>query len=155
MTAITNYFEQAQLSLAAYALDLQQGMFGSENADYVAALRDGGMSQSQAEEFANTYTVIAQSPETGFLGNGFSATVFQNVESGELTVAIRGSEKDLNDWFGTNFGDIGSDGIAVSQGLRYSTGCSDWWAEVVTRSCSTSTTPAASIRSRTNTNRPS
>lgn len=62
MATITQYFEQAQLSLAAYALNLTPGMFGGTdpNSPYIKALTDGGMSQTQAETFASTYTVVDQ-----------------------------------------------------------------------------------------------
>ncbi len=113
MATITNYFEQAQLSMAAYA-SLQSGMFGKDYPGYVAALVDKGMSPKQAEEFANTYSVVYQSP--GNDPSGFSATVFAD-SAGNKYFAIRGSEGNSTDWIGTNFGDIGLDGIAVKQGL--------------------------------------
>lgn len=120
MATITDYFVQAQLSMAAYAPGLQRGAFGSQNTDYVAALKFAGMSQKQAEEFANKYTVVHQSPEND--PSGFSATIFTD-PSGRYYFAIRGSNGDpLNpdfwkDWFSTNIGDVGLDGIAVKQGL--------------------------------------
>ena len=120
MTTIADYFEQAQLSRAAYALDLQRDMFGASDTDYTSALKTAGMSKKQAEEFANKYRVIAQSPDTGPFGNGFSATVFKNDSNGEITIAIRGTEDGVfsgaADW-ATNIGDIGADGIAVAQGI--------------------------------------
>ena len=114
MATISNYFEQAQLSMAAYAPGLQRGAFGSQNTDYVTALKFAGMSQKQAEEFANKYTVIDQSPEND--PSGFSGTVFAD-SAGNKYLAIRGSEASILDWIGTNFGEIGSEGIAISQGL--------------------------------------
>lgn len=61
MAIITNYFEQAQLSLAAYALDLQTGMFGGgEGSPYHTRLVAAGMSSAQATEFANDYAVVDQ-----------------------------------------------------------------------------------------------
>jgi len=90
---ITNYFEQAKLSLAAYAVGLTPGISGAAYRDKLQAI---GMSAKQAEEFATTYTVIVQSPESSFLGDGFSATAFQNVASGEISIAIRGSERTFN-----------------------------------------------------------
>lgn len=115
MTAIADYFEQAQLSQAAYALNLLRGMSGSnQTTDYINSLMTAGMSSSQAEEFANTYAVLDQytDPTTGL-----SATVFHNVETGEVIFAIRGTEWSLQDWIGANFGDIGADGIAIGQGI--------------------------------------
>jgi len=56
MATINDYFVQAQLSMAAYALNLQPGMSDSFQGDaYRSALVDKGMSVSQATEFANTY----------------------------------------------------------------------------------------------------
>lgn len=116
MTTIANYFEQAQLSLAAYALDLQRGMFGGgEGSPYHTRLIGAGMSSSQATEFANTYTVVDQFTDSL---TGFSATVFS--KNGVNYFAIRGTEgffsfAGAQDWL-TNAG-IGADGIAIGQGL--------------------------------------
>jgi len=109
MATITSYFEQAQLSLAAYATGLHSGM---PNADYEAALVHAGMTDAQAEEFADTYTVIDQynDPFTGFSG-----TVFKH-KDGSLHFAIRGTEN-LLDWVTANFRDIGADGVAIYQGI--------------------------------------
>jgi Ca2+-binding RTX toxin-like protein len=90
-TTITNYFEQAQLSLAAYALGLQQGMSGGTdpNSPYVKALTDAGMTATQATDFASTHTVLAQSAPTA---NGFLATLFLDNRTGQKTLAIRGTD---------------------------------------------------------------
>ena len=117
MTTITDSFEQAQLSMAAYALDLQSGMSGSFLPDaYRGKLIESGMTVEQARIFANTYTVIDQYNDP----NGFSGTVFS--KDGVIYFAIRGSETLFTppgnvDWFGTNFGDIGGEGVAIEQGL--------------------------------------
>jgi hypothetical protein len=87
MATIADYFSQAQLSVAAYAPNLQRGAFGSQTSEYVAALVDGGMSQKQAEVFADTYRVIDQYADPQ---SGFSATIFD--KSGVKYFAIRGSE---------------------------------------------------------------
>ncbi|MDD5385392.1 MAG: hypothetical protein PHG89_11000 [Gallionella sp.] len=90
MATITQYFEQAQLSLAAYALNLHTGMVSTINnpmPDYVKALTDGGMSQTQAGTFASTYTVVDQ--YTNPL-SGCSVTVFDN--GGVKYLAVRGTE---------------------------------------------------------------
>ncbi|HLC44636.1 MAG TPA: hypothetical protein VJK50_02230, partial [Patescibacteria group bacterium] len=114
MATIADYFEQAQLSMAAYAVGLQPGMFGgSEGSPYHTALIGAGMSSSQATKFAATYSVIDQ--YTDFF-SGFSGTVFAD-SSGTKYFAMRGSEASIIDWIGTNFGNIGTDGIAISQGI--------------------------------------
>ncbi len=116
MATITEYFAQTQLSMAAYALDLQPGM---PTTTFRARLESAGMSSKQAEEFANNYSVIDQYSDSD---SGFSATIFSD-QSGRYYFAIRGSNGDpLNpdfwkDWFSTNLGDVGLDGIAVKQGL--------------------------------------
>ena len=73
MTTIADYFAQAQLSLAAYALDLQQGMSGTsvDRSIYIASLKAAGMSQTQADAFANTYIVVSQSELKGSASNYF------------------------------------------------------------------------------------
>jgi hypothetical protein len=48
-TSIETYFENAQLSLAAYTLNLTRGM---PAASYLAALTSAGMSDAQARRFA-------------------------------------------------------------------------------------------------------
>lgn len=90
MTTITNYFEQAQLSLAAYALDLLPGAIGKAGTDKLQA---AGMTATQAATFAATYTVVAQSGGVGSL-TGFSATLFQN-QTGQKFLAIRGTDPNL------------------------------------------------------------
>ena len=63
MATINDYFEQSQFSLAAYALALQAGWSGGVSpngtpSDYAVALMNNGkgMSETQAINFANTYT---------------------------------------------------------------------------------------------------
>jgi hypothetical protein len=84
MATIANYFEQAQLSLAAYALNLQRGMFGRTDPAYINALTAStvGMSIQQAQVFADTYTVIDQFTDPL---SGFSATVFDKAGVKYLT----------------------------------------------------------------------
>ena len=122
MATIANYFEQAQLSLAAYALDLLPGMSGvsSNSEDYTTSLETAGMSTVQADNFASTYTVVDQYTDAL---SGFSATVFD--KEGVKYFAIRGTQTDtvfssVIDWL-TNVEDVAADGIAITQGLNYST----------------------------------
>ena len=90
MATITNYFEQAQLSLAAYALNLQQGMFGGgEGSPYHTALIGAGMSSAQAAKFANTYAVLDQYTDPS---TGLSATIFIDNQTNAIHLAIRGTE---------------------------------------------------------------
>jgi len=73
MTTLSQNFEQAQLSLAAYALNLQRGMFEYDDTNYLNSLERAGMSRFQAAEFAKTYSVLDQYTDPA---TGFSATVF-------------------------------------------------------------------------------
>jgi|CXWL01.1.fsa_nt_gi hypothetical protein len=110
MSTIQNLFQQAQLAEAAYA------DFSDPTKTIFDALTTGNgkFSQAQATAFINEWEVVSQQPNTG---KGFSGTVFQNIATGEYVFAARGSEANLTDWGPTNLGDIGSDGIAISQGL--------------------------------------
>ena len=119
MATIANYFEQAQLSMAAYALNLLPGMSGRLDAGYIAALTGptAGMSDAQAKDFADTYTVVDQFTDSL---TGFSGTVFAD-SSGNKYFAIRGTEGLFSfsgavDWL-TNVADVSWDGIAIRQGI--------------------------------------
>lgn len=63
MATITEYFEQAQLSEAAYSEGLKSGWVGGgteqKPSQYALQLIDGGMSKTQAIDFANKYKGIA------------------------------------------------------------------------------------------------
>ena len=63
MSAISEYYLQAELSLAAYS-NLFTGITGQQ---YENALKDGGngMSAAQAADFASKYTVIQQPGRVG------------------------------------------------------------------------------------------
>lgn len=120
MATITDYYTQAQMAVAAYALDLDPNMSGTNQGDiYRARLVIAGMTEAQAANFANTYTVVHQYTDPV---SGFSGTVFS--KGGEYYFALRGTEGfDPTDW-ATNFGDIGADGMPSLRGLPCSTGCS-------------------------------
>ena len=93
-TIFTDYFNQAQLSLAAYA-DLSD--LSNINI-IIQALRDAGMSDTQARLFLGVdengnedefkgYEIIDHLPNTN---SGFSATIFRNKETGEITFETKG-----------------------------------------------------------------
>lgn len=118
MSTIQNLFQQAQLAEAAYANFFDNsGNLVTTVAKLTGALTTGGMkfSAAQAAAFAADWSVVSQQPNTS---NGFSATVFKNNATGEYVFAARGTEPPaiFTDW-ATNLGDVGSDGIAISQGL--------------------------------------
>lgn len=107
MSTTTDYFVQAELSLAAYS-QLYRGI--STN-DYINALIDQGrgMSTDQAARFAQTYSVAAQYSD----GTGLSATVFVNNATGSTSLAIRGTDA-VNDVI-TDVIDIGLFGTTAFQ----------------------------------------
>ena len=85
MSTISNYYKYSELAFAAYS-NLAPGMLLQ---DYIDALMNNnrGMSQTQAEDFAKTYTVIDQYNDPS---SGLSVTLFQDA-GGHQTVAIRGT----------------------------------------------------------------
>ncbi len=111
MLTTENSFEKAQLSLAAYSLDLQRGMFGSDDVGYRSSLELAGMSAKQAEIFSNTYEVVDQYTDPGT--SGFSATLFKKVD--EYFFAIRGTEGIFNQDFVEDVLSLASDGAAWRQ----------------------------------------
>jgi hypothetical protein len=129
MTTISGYFEQGQLSQAAYAESLEKGWSGGgiqgSPSIYARSLIAKGMCETQAITFANKYKVIDQytDPESRFSG-----TVFQDA-TGRIFMAIRGTEglSATNDW-STNFGDIGADGIAIDQAISMY----NWYQRLIT-----------------------
>ncbi|HKI59835.1 MAG TPA: hypothetical protein VKA23_02265 [Mariprofundaceae bacterium] len=140
MATISNYFDQAQLSQAAYALGLQQGWSGGgteqDPSPYALQLIDGGMSKVQAIEFASTYTVVNQFTESGGIfgqGEGFSGTVFKD-KAGKYYMALRGTEgglfsaAGLIDWTQADIADIGGDGIAIHQAVEMY----NWYQRLIT-----------------------
>ncbi len=129
MATISEYFEQARLSEAAYSEGLESGWLGGgteqKPSRYTLQLIDGGMSKTQAIDFANKYKVIDQYTDTE---SGFSGTVFEDT-SGKIFMVIRGTEQTAftTDW-PTNIADIGSDGIAIDQAIAMY----NWYQRLIT-----------------------
>jgi hypothetical protein len=91
MSNVSAYWDQGELSLAAYA-NLTKGMVGEA---FKVALTGGGqiLATDQANLFALTYDVVAVHTDS----NGLSATVFGRKDgTGEKCLAIRGTN-DLDD----------------------------------------------------------
>jgi Ca2+-binding RTX toxin-like protein len=114
MSTIQELFQQAQLAEAAYAnlisavgdqTILKQALDVAHKDLY-----GGSFSAAQAADFVNHWRVVDQMPDTS---TGFSATVFQNTDTGQYTLAIKGST-DIVD-FTADAGLIAINGIAVSQ----------------------------------------
>jgi hypothetical protein len=126
MTEIATYYINSELSFAAYST-LYSGI--SRN-DYIDSLNNAGtgMSSSQAAEFADTWEVLDQYDgaveETYTLKGveysytnytGLNVTLFENNETGEQVVAIRGTElNDISDLL-TDAIDIGTLGSTEHQ----------------------------------------
>ena len=106
MNAINAYYQQAQFSLAAYA-DLSASIAVGT---YIQRLIGKGMGETQATAFAAQYEVVDRydgmvlnnyidefgNPQQAMTPTGLSATIFRNRNSGEVTLAIRGTD-DLTD----------------------------------------------------------
>jgi pimeloyl-ACP methyl ester carboxylesterase len=102
-----SYFENAQLALAAYAENVAPGMAPD---DYRTALIRAGMASSQADDFADRYSVVHQQ-ENDLAG--FSATLFWDNQQNRYAFAIRGTE-DTPDFIDAD-PDIFAHGIAYRQ----------------------------------------
>ena len=116
MDSARAFFQNALMAQASYAT-----LYSDIELDlYISALTDGDiMSAKQADMFSSSYQITHQQPNTA---EGFSATVFQNRNTGAYTLAIRGTETSavsdlINDIGRADIADIGADGIAVSQAL--------------------------------------
>jgi hypothetical protein len=116
MGTIKQCFNYAELAQAAY------GTFPSTtiNTSWLTHSKVG-MSSAQAEKFVATWKVVDQyiAPSTeGNAGSGFSATVFQNISTGEYVFAVRGTEpSQMNDLLGADAFGIGGPGLALRQAV--------------------------------------
>jgi pimeloyl-ACP methyl ester carboxylesterase len=84
-------FQQSQLALAAYAVDLSPLM---SNGPYVAALTAAGMASAEATTFASRWEVVDQFTDSS---SGVSATIFQINDGTQRYLAIRGTEPQAAD----------------------------------------------------------
>lgn len=87
MSTTSEYFEQSQLALAAYA-DLS-----GATSTFLQALQNADMSPAQAANFLGSWQVSAQYTDPA---TGVSATVFQD-SAGKKYLAIRGTEPAASD----------------------------------------------------------
>ncbi len=118
---VTTYSDQAQLALAAYALNLTKNM--PQN-NYETALTNAGMTALQARRFADRYEIIDSQPNTA---SGFAATLFREKTTpetiaagtaGQYRLAVRGTEFDtqpIADLLVADFAGIASNGMAQGQ----------------------------------------
>jgi pimeloyl-ACP methyl ester carboxylesterase len=94
MTTTQNYLNNAVFSSLAYE-NLQAGMHGKGNPDYLEAIQRSGVSDDAAKTFADTYSIISTFTDPA---SGLSATVFQDA-GGRKTLSIRGTEiNSIQDW---------------------------------------------------------
>lgn len=116
MNDLTTYLQQSELALAAYA-----NLWGGMNvAAFEAALKqnDVGMSPTQAASFAEKWRVVDQyegmiekrymdefgQEQTYLDPTGMSATVFEEIETGQCYLAVRGTNDPADIW--TDFVDV-------------------------------------------------
>ena len=78
---VNQYFEQAQLALAAYALQLTSD---ATNGQFINALKTGGMTENQAQRFADRYEIISSQSTPS---SGFAATLFRERVTPETVAA--------------------------------------------------------------------
>jgi Lipase (class 3) len=85
-------------SQAAYAI-LGTGDFGPQLATTLTAQENAAFTVSQAQQFAAKHSVVLQYDDTSPGGNntGLSLTVFRDISTNQLTLAIRGTT-DAADW---------------------------------------------------------
>jgi Ca2+-binding RTX toxin-like protein len=122
MKTVTDYFNNADLAMAAYA-DLASGPLDIEALKHP----DVGMSHTQATNFAESWHVVAQYDDTTApegLGTSLNATVFRDAD-GALSLAIRGSQEVNGDWLPTD-ASILSHGAGFDQIIAMY----NWWQRV-------------------------
>jgi len=125
MSAITRYFEEAELALSSYS-GLTSGM---STDDYVDALQKNGdgLSPTQATSFAENWEVVTQYDDTSApdgLGTSLNATVFRDAD-GSLSLAFRGSQEVNGDWLPTD-ANIAFRGAGYDQIIAMY----NWWQRV-------------------------
>jgi Ca2+-binding RTX toxin-like protein len=113
---LISLFDQAQLAEASYVLfdNLQSDYGDRQIIDILQNSEQGGnFSQTQAEDFVNTWQVISHTRNTS---SGFSATLFRRKDTNEYVYAMRGTEGLISwDLWGADVGDIVRDGLAIDQ----------------------------------------
>src|SRR4029079_7491435 len=110
MNSINSSFQKSQLAEAAYAdfINPSTGGIFITDAGTEGALTSATFSASQAGEFVSQWRVVDQYTApvvVGVIGTGFSATLFQNLETGRYTFAIRGTNDFVADLLGADIGD--------------------------------------------------
>ena len=119
------FYEKSVISLSSYA-SLVEG----NTQDQVSSLiSEDGLTPEQAEKFADRYPNIViqynDTQEEGGMDSSLSATIFKEKDSGNLTLAFRGT-LELSDWPSGN--DILLHGVAYEQVVAMY----NWWQLVST-----------------------
>ena len=105
------YSRHSCLAQASYAM--LDPSYNDNPGAFVDALRAQRFSLAQAEAFAETYAIRAQEVD---VETGFSATLFQHLETGEFVLSFRGTElSDIEDLLVD--GHLSLNGVATRQVL--------------------------------------
>jgi hypothetical protein len=117
---MSEYFNNSELALASYFT-----LSEDELVDQIEELKNlgDGMSEAEAIKFAGRYAdVVVAQPNTT---SGFSATVFREAGTNQLTVAFRGTE-------GVNGNDLHADNHITQYGAAYNqiVDMYNWWMRV-------------------------
>lgn len=127
MNLTAKAYQLTLLAEAAYANFLSDaGALLVNEDDIQAALIAIGFStnqgtpaqSTQATTFVSQWRVVDQYTAPfvlGFIGTGFSGALFQNNQTGEYALAIRGTNDIAADILGADLGDIVADGLAIDQ----------------------------------------
>ena len=118
---ISKYFASAQFAQASYGnLSL-----GNSLTDALIDQATAGFTATQAARFANKYSLVAQFSDdaSASVGNGtsFSVSVFKEIGTNKLTVALRGTA-DIGDYIPTD-ADIFLNGAGYDQIVAMQ----NWW----------------------------
>ena len=113
---ISTAYKNALLAQMAYAENLNKSKLGSSLVSALINSKAGAknVTQAQAEYFASKYVVVQQTENTE---TGFSATLFQEISTGEYHLATRGSDPlspNDPDWNDANLANF-QYGIAYNQ----------------------------------------
>ena len=118
MSKVNDIYNYAELSFAAYA-DLSEG----DTLNQKGKLTNADFTSKQAEKFAARYSeVITQFNDTE---TSFSATVFKEAVTGNLTLAFKGT-LEFGDFIPTD-GDIALHGAAYDQIVAMY----NWWQRMM------------------------
>lgn len=115
MNTISNYSVNALLSEVSYAEGLSPELTGDQLKDALSTADNARFKSAAAlaKDIGNRYVVLDQYTDDQY-GSGFSATIFQNKETGEVHFVCRGSEPGIADLLIAD-GDLAINGAASKQ----------------------------------------